>query len=323
VITLYELHWSHYCEKIRWALDYKKLPWKKVGINAFTKKEMKKFPCTQERYLVPLIYDENTKTAIGDSSPILKYLEEVYPESSPLFFKNSADNSCINEWLLELDSKLGVIGRRLGYTQLILENPTILSKLFLPDVWGGVFTLPFIRRISSAFLAMILIKRFRFELSESLGLYEELEVHLLTIAEKLKNKKFLVNNTFSAADLTLAVYLRPLNIVPFFNEHPALTDLFKWQKDLLREHNRETRLLYEVLLEEHRKTHPPMRRKIRDSIKASGFLKSIEQQISENNTSFNDHEPIWTWRMLRVPYYYFFKIKKNKVRQKYSSNLVR
>jgi glutathione S-transferase len=37
VIILYELYWSHYCEKIRWALDYKKLPWKKVGINAFTK----------------------------------------------------------------------------------------------------------------------------------------------------------------------------------------------------------------------------------------------------------------------------------------------
>src|SRR3990167_9348005 len=323
MITLYELHWSHYCEKIRWALDYKKLPWKKVNINAFTKQEMKKFPCVRQRYLVPFIFDEKTKEAIGDSSPILQYLEKTYSESPALFPKDRAQREAVYECLIELDSKLAVIARRLGYTQIILEKPAILAKLFLSDLGGGFFRLPGIRTISSAFLGMMLIKRFHFDLNESLCLYEELENYLLKIAENLKIKKFLINDTFSAADLTLAVYLRPLNIIPFFKEHPNLSGLFEWQENLFREHNREGKLLYEKLIEQHRKTHSPVRRKIRDNLKQPEFLNRIQKEIKKNKIAFNDHESIWTWGFLKVPYYYFFKIKKNKVRQKYASENIR
>jgi glutathione S-transferase len=204
MITLYELHWSHYCEKIRWALDYKQLQWEKININAFTKREMKKFPSKQQRYLVPLIYDNNTKIAVADSSPILRYLEDTYPESPALFSNNTCDKEDIYKTLIELDSKLAVIARRLGYTQIILEKPSILSQLFLSDICMGFFNFSVIHRVSSAFIGMVLIKRFGFELNEDLYLYEELEEYLISISERLKNNKFLVNDRFSAADISLA-----------------------------------------------------------------------------------------------------------------------
>lgn len=322
MITLYELHWSHFCEKIRWALDFKNISWKKINISAFSKKEMHKHPKNQERYLVPFIYDENTQIAMGESSQILRYLEDAYPEPS-FFPADLSKKELVYQWLIDLDSKLGIVGRRLGYSQLILENPSILSHLFLPKVWGGFFTLPGIRKIAGIALSMLLIKRFRFELNESLNLYEELEQYLLVIADKLKDKKYLIGDTFTAVDLTLAVYLRPLVIIPFFREHPGLINLFHWQERLLRAHNRESKLLYETLLEKHQIKNPPIRRKLRNNVKKSKFFAKVDQQSRESVVAFNDQEPIWTWRMLLVPYYYFIKMRRNKLRQKLSSDGVR
>lgn len=92
-----------------------------------------------------------------------------------------------------------------------------------------------------------------------MNLYEALEIYLLEISEKLKSNQFLVNNTFSAADITLGVCLRPLRIVPFFRDHPKLSKLFEWQENLLREHKRDAKLLYEVLIEENRNNYFPLR----------------------------------------------------------------
>ena len=81
MIELYKLHWSHYVEKVRWALDFKCVPWRGIDIVAFTKKEMQRFACAQT---VPLIHDTVTGAAISDSSPIIRYLDETYPEHALL-----------------------------------------------------------------------------------------------------------------------------------------------------------------------------------------------------------------------------------------------
>jgi glutathione S-transferase len=317
MITLYELHSSHYCEKIRWALDYKKLPWKKVDINAFTKKEMLAYPCPQ---LVPLIYDDKKNIALSDSTPILRYLDEHY-HIPAIFPEVSAEKNAVYQFMIELDSCLGVPARRLAYAQIILENPRILSALFLQDKMNGMLTLPVIRHISSALMGMMLIKRFRFDLNESLYLYEDVENYLLTLVAKLKNQQYLINNQFSAADITLATLLRPLRIVPFFKDNQQLAPLFQWQKNLFREHQREEKLLYEELLEEHRILNAPVRRKLKANVNVESFLaKTVD---NNNHVAYNDQEPILTWRILLTPYHYFFTLKENKLRQREISNSVR
>ena len=316
MITLYELHWSHYCEKIRWALDYKKIPWKKININAFTKREMLAYPCAQ---LVPLIYDDKKNIALSDSTPILRYLDDHYP-SPALFPETLAEKNAVHQLMIELDSRLGIAARRFAYTQIILENPNILSTLLLQDKMGGLLTLPGIRTISSAVMGMLLIKRFRFDLNESLNLYEEVERYLLMLSSKLKNQPYLIHNQFSAADITLATLLRPLRIVPFFKDNTKLSALFQWQKNLFREHKREDKLLYETLMDEHRILNAPVRRKLQ-AITPKGFLAKAAK--NQHHAAYNDQEPIWTWQILLAPYHYFVTIKENKLRQREISATVR
>ncbi|NNM59695.1 MAG: glutathione S-transferase [Legionellales bacterium] len=314
MIILYELHWSHYCEKIRWALDFKQLSWKKININAFTKKEIIQYGNEQNRHLVPFIFDDKTSVGMQESTPILRYFEQTYPDSPALFPIELDQFELVDRWLIELDSKLGLAARRLGYAQLIMEKPTILATLFLPQKLK-LLALPGFCHLSSAILSMLLIKRFQLEKNEEYDLYEEVESYLISLSKILENKKYLAGDKFSAVDLTLAVYLRPLRIVPFFYDNPQLKSLFSWQENLFREHNREDTLLYETLIVQNRQKKPPVRRKIRDNNSTSGYLNLLSKNQEGKKIAFNDQESVWTWKILLCPYYLFFKIKKRAISQ--------
>ncbi|MEO9080443.1 MAG: glutathione S-transferase C-terminal domain-containing protein, partial [Rhodanobacter sp.] len=127
--------------------------------------------------------------------------------------------------MLRLDSTLGLHARRLGYTQVIMECPNILSQLFLPDLCGGLFTRRGWRALAAPVLGTMLSLRFRFHRNREDGVYEALEAQLIPIAVQLERDGFLVGGRFSAADITLASLLRPLRIVPHFVQHPRLRSL--------------------------------------------------------------------------------------------------
>src|SRR5579859_3510066 len=98
MIELYQLRWSHYVEKVRWALDFKGLTWRAIDIVAYKKAEMQRFACAQT---VPLIHDTATGVAISDSSPIMRYLDQTYPEK-PLFPADAAAREETWQWMLRL-----------------------------------------------------------------------------------------------------------------------------------------------------------------------------------------------------------------------------
>src|SRR3954467_2289156 len=128
MIILYELSWSHYCEKVRLALDYMQLPWRAVSIDAFKKEPLRARPRPTQlpSYTVPAILDEATNTYVMDSTPILSYLAESYPEAPQLFPGSSVQRAEVDAALLALDSQLGILARRFAYTQMILECPALL-----------------------------------------------------------------------------------------------------------------------------------------------------------------------------------------------------
>jgi glutathione S-transferase len=90
MITLYQLHWSHYVEKVRWALDYKGVDWTAVEVDPFTKREMHHLQCRttldtgHKAYTVPTIHDDSTGATLGESSSIIDYLERTYT-THPLY----------------------------------------------------------------------------------------------------------------------------------------------------------------------------------------------------------------------------------------------
>src|ERR1700733_2376517 len=80
MITLYQLHWSHFVEKVRWALDYKGVEWTAVEVDPFSKREMHHLKCQttldsgRKAYTVPTICDDATGAVLAESSGIIGYL---------------------------------------------------------------------------------------------------------------------------------------------------------------------------------------------------------------------------------------------------------
>lgn len=318
MITVYELRWSHYCEKVRLALDYMGLPWRSVGIDAFRKSELQSVlkPAHLPNLTVPAIHDDLRDVWVMDSTPILRYLAQAYPERPALFPGDAANQAAVEAKLLEFDSLLGLAARRFAYTQVILECPQLLAELFLDKRAGGWLTRAPFNYVAGALLGMLLIQRFEFHHSEQLGLYEALEQYLLQLADQLAGRRFVVGEQFSAADLALAAQLRPLTIVPFFAEHPGLKGLFARQFQVLTELNEQGEFPYQRAIAAVRQRRPACRRYLRPAGAALPF------QVQQGRAA-NDQQPVWNWRLLAMPYHYWFTLRKNTVRQAQASALLR
>jgi glutathione S-transferase len=293
MIELYKLHWSHYVEKVRWALDFKQLPWRGIDIVAFVKKEMRRFDCAQT---VPLIHDTATGVAISDSSPIIRYLEETYPEHS-LFPADPIEREQVWQWMLRLDSTLGLHARRLGYTQVIMECPQTLAALFMPRVWGGLFARRGWRALAAPVIGMMLTLRFHFHRNRHDRVYEQLEDLLIPVAERLERQGFLVGQQFTAADLTLASLLRPLRVVPHFSHHPRLRSLFAWQQRLFDAQGRDVSFPYEDAIRARRERSGTMRGRVQ-WLRADPAVRSgVGDEVSRQAAS-NDIHPVSRWTVL-------------------------
>ncbi|KAI0768784.1 hypothetical protein BD413DRAFT_605226 [Trametes elegans] len=85
--------WSPNTWKIRFALNFKGIPYKTFWveypeIEAVCKQigapPTDKKPDGSPLYTLPAIYDPNTKAAVADSSAIIRYLEKTYPDTPTL-----------------------------------------------------------------------------------------------------------------------------------------------------------------------------------------------------------------------------------------------
>ena len=318
MITLYELQWSHYCEKIRLALNYMGLPWRAVSIDAFSKRELRDHPLPGHlpNYTVPAIHDAASGAFIMDSTPILRYLARAYPDAPLLFPGDAATREAIDAKLLEFDSQLSLPARRFGYTQVILECPSLLPRLFLRHRARGLFLIPGIRRMAAWTLSALLTKRFDFHRSERLGLYEALEQYLVGLAQQLEGNRFVVGDAFSAADLALAAQLRPLTIVPFFAEHPALRGLFERHRQILARWAGEAASQYQQAIAEARARRPPVRRKLRSVNAPLPFA-------ARGGFADNDQKAVCSWDIVAAPWHYAVSLRRNKVRARLASASVR
>ena len=258
MITLYQLHWSHYVEKVRWALDYKGVAWRAIDVDPFTKREIqhlqpaKPVGSVAQLRTVPVIQDEVTGAVVDESSEILGYLERTYPTPA-LCPADPEQKKAVMQWTVWLDSTVGLAARRLAYTQIAVERPGLLAELFVPNIAGAAGASGFKSKVAGSIIAGVLSRRFRFQHNRADGVFEQLEQYLLFAAKRLNHARYLVGDQFSAADLTLAALLRPVTLIPFFRDHPRLRGLFEWRAEQLRAHRREPQLVYESALHAVRK----------------------------------------------------------------------
>lgn len=295
-VRLYQIPFSHYCDKVRWTLDYFEINYEKVNYSQSNRKEFRRIP-KEIRRLFPLIEEENVhneRKFISDSTPILIYLDKFNSTNSKnLFPENEKEKEKIIEYCLMLDTDLGLSARRLAYLYLITECPHVLSSL-IDGNYSSKRSKSFSTRLKGFLISMILIARFRLDQIVEENLYEK-TIRLLDRIEKdFQGKSFLFSNRFTAADLTLTSLIYPLKLVPSIRcRYSNLFDLTDQIRSTFDPNKTENSMnLIENSLLENRKKEKNLWEKTLDTFSFRLFstidfvLKPLTRKFSSNQFEY-------------------------------------
>lgn len=195
---LWHIPLSHYNEKARWTLDYKKIPHHRrvLGPNYL----YKAWRATGQGALPILFLDDKP---IHDSTAIIAALEQHQPEPA-LYPKDAA----LRERALELedyfDVKLGPAVRASIVTPLFARDPDIALRVLTTGMPAKAYeTLRPLVRIFPAFY------RWRHKISAERIEQDRNDVRtaLDRMAAHLRPSGYLIGDSFSVADLTAAALL--------------------------------------------------------------------------------------------------------------------
>ncbi len=218
---------SHFCEKARWALDY-------AGI-----------PFVEEPHL-PMLHwfyvRRATGASRGHSVPILIYESEVYDDSTKIvqfaslrskraLYDEAGEALALEE---HFDSALGPPVRRLAYCYLTAQ-PVLFKRIFRASASTGEAR---ILRAGGGLLAKALARAFRVSPRAATRSSDAVFSVFDEVAARLESasgdRRYLVNNTFSAADLTFVALTRPLfapGVRGPLDVDPGLPGLREFPKD--------------------------------------------------------------------------------------------
>ena len=207
-MQLYQFPISHYCEKARWALDYKNLTYQQInlipGLHRFVVKRK-----TAETSVPVLL---NGSQAIQGSSKIIDYAERIAPHPTLGFSEASQSLEAI-ELEAFLDDQIGPLIRSIAYN-VLFKHRKELTALWshLGPAYGSVwlslslpFLIPYLQRSYDTTDASAQKQRDRFDSALD---------RLDTLYER---SAFLVGDRFSRVDLTAAALLAPM-VMP--DQHP-------------------------------------------------------------------------------------------------------
>lgn len=201
-LRLHQFAISHYCEKIRWALDYKGLNYE--AINLLPGQHMRTIrQLTGKASSVPVL--EHDGQVIQGSSDILDYLDQTFPER-PLTPEDPTLREHALAWERRLDEEVGPAIRCYSYHHF-LQRP----KIVVPMLAAGT---PFYNRIllSLAFSRVDEVMRDWMKINEKTATKSRqvVEQLLSELADIYSERPFLVGDQFSRADLTAAALYAPL-----------------------------------------------------------------------------------------------------------------
>jgi glutathione S-transferase len=212
-MKLLEFPHSHYCEKARWALDYKGIPFEAVaimpGLHMITVR--KYAPDTA----VPVLLDNSV--VVQGSSEIINHLEQKHP-SYPLNPTDTNELRACLEIEHAMDEKLGENIRQVLYYRL----------LAYPDFIRHCFTHPMSRLRQLVFRIFYPVLRYKIYQTYVISAVKveqarrEFDAAMSELESLLKNRQYLVGEQFTRADLSVASMLSLLVLPP---EHP-----FPWQE---------------------------------------------------------------------------------------------
>ena len=200
-IQLYQFPISHFCETVRFALDYK-------GLDYTVKNLMPgRHRMTTTKFgkgsSVPVL--SHAGNGVQGSAKIITYLDENFPDK-PLTPRDPSRRGEAIAWEKWLDAEVGVDVRVFVYHALI-EHPDILKGFFTPGAsWFS--------RLYLKLGYKKLVKKMRKHMGINEASAEAALIRTQAAVERLSreyaHKSFLVGGVFSRADLAAAALLAPM-----------------------------------------------------------------------------------------------------------------
>jgi glutathione S-transferase len=198
---LYDFRFSHYCEKARWALDFKGLAY--TSHHLLPGFHMRVTSKIAPRSSVPILVAQGT--VVQDSTEIINFLEQTVPDPSLTPAHPDQAREAL-EWEEYLDEEVGATLRRWFYFHTLPDRRRAMRFLCQDSsrpqrmLFGLVFA------------------PIRHAMVEMMDIHPEpakdAERRLLTALDRLDDtlarQAFLVCDRFSRADLTACALLWPL-----------------------------------------------------------------------------------------------------------------
>jgi len=200
--TLWQIKVSHYNEKVRWALDYKRIPHRRVAPLPLFGTLPAAWLMTRRPTFPVLRLDGRT---IGDSTAIVAALEERRPDP-PLYPADPVE--CARALELEefFDEQLGPYLRRLAWFHLA-PHP----RAFFTAVFPGSSPLVRAAMRPGAFAVTRIAKaRYRTNAATAAEARHKIVEAMERIEAEIRPSGYLAGDAFSVADLTAAALATPL-----------------------------------------------------------------------------------------------------------------
>ena len=218
---LWHIPLSHFNEKVRWTLDYKRVAHRRrvLGANYL----IRAWRATR-RGTLPILFLDGR--AIGDSTQIIAALEDRYPEPS-LYPGDAAARQHALALEDYFDEQLGPALRAAIVTPLFRHDPDLALRVLttgMPD--KAYHTLRPLLRIFPAFY------RFRHKISDAKLETDRATVNaaLVRIEQERQGRAYLVGDAFTVADLTAAAMLSPM-LQPPEIQYPLRVELPAYLQD--------------------------------------------------------------------------------------------
>lgn len=201
MLILYQFPISHFCEKIRWTLDHKKLEYQTS--NLLPGPHVSKTKKLAAKSTVPILV--HNKKIIQNSSDIITYLDEAFPQQ-PLTPDQENEKKETLDWEIYLDKEIGVHIQIYVYS-VLLDHPSILIPYFCHN---GPWYAKHFYKIIYPNLRKKMIHFMNINEQTAQQSKQHLEMAIDKIYMHLQEHKFLAANTFTRADLTAASLLAPI-----------------------------------------------------------------------------------------------------------------
>lgn len=201
MLMLYQFPISHYCEKVRWALEYKNIEYKKVNLLPGLHANKAKKLCSRSSLPI-LVHD---KKVLNESSEIISYLDHIFPQKLLTPTDPQLKQEAL-QWEQFADKQLGPDVRRICYHTL-LDHPDIIIPYFTNDGpwYGNIYMKATYPRLSKTMRNLM-----KLDDAEMITVRKRLAHSIQTAITHIDDRIFFAGDIFSRADLAVASLLAPL-----------------------------------------------------------------------------------------------------------------